>query len=116
MPTIPSCKIGEQFIHETTVISVEHLLTFGHISEIMPIVVQAVSVYMIYLHAFRPWTEPALGYDPVYKHFSDALFYVHLRTPVLRITVMGFLKKLQMPFGFHVPDDGPVAVDFIQEL
>ena len=59
---------------------------------------------------------PAFGHDPVNKYFSDVLFYVHLRTPVLRITVMGFLKKLQMPFGFHVPDDGPVAVDLIQKL
>ena len=116
MPAVPDRKIGEQFIHETAVISVEHLLTFGHVPEIMPIVVQTVPVDMIYLHALWPWPMPAFGHDPVNKYFSDVLFYIHLRAPVLRFTVMGFLKKLQMPLGFHVPDDGPVAVDLIQKL
>ena len=35
MTAVPDREIGEQFIHETTVISVEHLLTSGHISLIL---------------------------------------------------------------------------------
>ena len=98
MPAVPGREIWQYPVHETAVIPVEHLLTFGHIPEIVPIVVQAVPVDMIYLHALWPWPMPAFGHDPVNKYFSDVLFYVHLRTPVLRITVMGFLKKASDAF------------------